>query len=108
MMQMMEAQGQAPGGMDMQKMAKDNTLELNAAHPLVVNLNQVRKHNKKAAGLVARQLLDNVMVQSGIPFNLQTGTDRQYELLGNYLDLQIDEAPTTAQRKSGEPILKQA
>jgi hypothetical protein len=43
-----------PGGMDMNKLAKDNTLELNAAHPIVVNLNQLRKVNKEYAGLVAR------------------------------------------------------
>ena len=62
MMQMMEQGGQMPGGMDMNKLAKDNTLELNAAHPIVVNLNQLRKVNKEYAGRVARQLLDNVMV----------------------------------------------
>lgn len=36
---MMEGSGQMPGGMDMSRLAKDNTLELNAAHPIVVNLN---------------------------------------------------------------------
>jgi len=46
MMQMMEQGGQMPGGMDMNKLAKDNTLELNAGHPIVVNLNQLRKVNK--------------------------------------------------------------
>jgi molecular chaperone HtpG/TNF receptor-associated protein 1 len=40
MMQMIEAQGQNPNAMgDMQQMAKDNTLELNPGHPIVVNLN---------------------------------------------------------------------
>ncbi len=62
--------------MDMNRLAKDNTLELNAAHPIVVNLNQLRKSNKDVASLVAKQLLDNVMIQSGIPFDLQGGTDR--------------------------------
>ncbi len=38
MMQMMDQSGHG-GGMDMNKLAKDNTLELNAAHPIVVNLN---------------------------------------------------------------------
>ncbi len=80
MMQMMEAQG-ASGGMDMNRLAKDNNLELNAAHPIIVNLNQLRKTNKVAATLVAKQLLDNVMVQSGIPFNINDGTDRQYKLI---------------------------
>ena len=80
MMQMMEAQG-ASGGMDMNRLAKDNNLELNAAHPIIVNLNQLRKTNKVVATLVAKQLLDNVMVQSGIPFNINDGTDRQYKLI---------------------------
>jgi HSP90 family molecular chaperone len=80
MMQMMEAQG-ASGGMDMNRLAKDNNLELNAAHPIIVNLNQLRKTNKVVATLVANQLLDNVMVQSGIPFNINDGTDRQYKLI---------------------------
>jgi HSP90 family molecular chaperone len=37
---MMESQGGAAGmGMDMNKLAKENTMELNPAHPIVVNLN---------------------------------------------------------------------
>ena len=51
-------------------------LELNAAHPIVVNLNQLRKTDRKTAKLVAQQFLDNVLVQSGIPFDLQAGCDR--------------------------------
>jgi len=47
-------QGGNAGGMDMNKLAKDNTLELNAAHPIVVNLNQLRKTNKDIASLVAK------------------------------------------------------
>ena len=91
MMQMMEAQGQ--GGMDprqMEKLSKDQTLELNAAHPIVVNLNQLRKVNKVAAQLVARQFLDNVLVQSGVPFDLQAGTARQFKLLASYLELSVN------------------
>ena len=111
MMQMMEGSGQMPGGMDMSRLAKDNTLELNAAHPIVVNLNQLRKTNKEAASLVARQLLDNVMVQSGIPFNMQDGTDRQYKLLNSYLELMVEKDPVHATRKEislDESVLKQA
>jgi len=43
-----------PGGMDLKKLAKENTLELNPAHPIIVNLNHIRKTNKEAASLVAR------------------------------------------------------
>ena len=76
MMQMMEAQGQGGDPRQLEQMTKDQTLELNAAHPIIVNLNQLRKTNKVASKLVARQFLDNVLVQSGIPFDLQSGTDR--------------------------------
>jgi hypothetical protein len=55
----------------------------------VVNLNQLRKKNKQAASLVCRQLLDNVMVASGIPYNVQEGTDRQYKMINNYLELAL-------------------
>ena len=106
---MMEGSGQMPGGMDMSRLAKDNTLELNAAHPIVVNLNHLRKTNKEAASLVARQLLDNVMVQSGIPFNMQDGTDRQYKLLNSYLELMVEKDPVQATRKEisfDESVLK--
>lgn len=113
MMQMMESQGAGAGmGMDMNKLAKDNTLELNAAHPIVVNLNQLRKSNKVAASLVAKQLLDNVMVQSGIPFNINDGTDRQYKLISQFLELMVEKEPVQATRKEiplpEEPILKKA
>jgi len=60
--------------MDYSKFAADSTLELNASHPIIVNLNQVRKVDKSTAGLVAQQLLNNVMVQSGIPCDMQNST----------------------------------
>ena len=72
-------------------MAKDQVLELNAAHPIVVNLNQLRKQNKQGAKLVAEQFLDNVLVQSGIPFDLQAGCDRQFKLLDSYLELAVNQ-----------------
>lgn len=60
MMQMVEAQGGAPQDQNMQQMAKDNTMELNASHPIIVNLNQLRKTDKARAGLIAQSLLENV------------------------------------------------
>ena len=60
----------------MEQAAKEQIFEINAAHPIVVNLNHLRKTNKTAAKLVAEQFLDNVMVQSGIPFDLNSGTAR--------------------------------
>jgi flagellar basal body P-ring protein FlgI len=52
---------------------------LNAGHPLIVNINKLRKQgDKKIATMVTRQLLDNVLAQSGIPFDVREGTERQY------------------------------
>lgn len=39
MMQMVEAQGGAPQDQNMKQMAKDNTMEINASHPIIANLN---------------------------------------------------------------------
>lgn len=64
--------------MDFSKFAADSTLELNGSHPIIVNLNQVRKVDKATAGLVAQQLLNNVMVASGIPFDLNNSTTQKF------------------------------
>ena len=55
MMQMMESHGNiAEGTEQLNRARQESILELNAAHPIVVNLNQLRKVNKTAAKLVAR------------------------------------------------------
>jgi len=68
---------------------------LNAGHPLVLNLNKLRKtDDKKLASLIARQMLDNVLAQSGIPYDVREGTERQYEVLEKYVELLTrDEVP---------------
>ena len=81
---------------------KESTLELNASHPIIVNLNQLRKQNKAAASLVSKQLLDNVLVQSGVPFNIAEGTSRQYKLISSYLELIVNQEPASRAIEAGE------
>lgn len=70
MMQMMEQQqGANPEAMAQQ--FNNQTLEINPAHPIIVNLNYLRKADAKLASLVSKQLLDNILLQSGIPFDTQ-------------------------------------
>lgn len=57
-MQMMEQQ-QMGGGQDLNK---SNTLEINPQHPIIVKLNQYRKKDAKKAGMIAKQMLDNVLI----------------------------------------------
>ena len=48
MMQMLQSSGQIPGNAQ-QEMPKDLTLEINAAHPTIVNLNSLRKDDPEFA-----------------------------------------------------------
>jgi HSP90 family molecular chaperone len=93
----------------MKNMHKDNTMELNFAHPIIVNLNQLRKTDKARAKLVAESLLDNVMIESNMPFDMQAGIDRRYKMINQFLELSTEQAPIQATRKvTAEPTLKQA
>lgn len=80
-MQMMNQQGGGPND-DQYK----NTLEINASHPLISKLNLLRKKDAKTASRVAKQFLDNLLVSSGIQFDLQTSTARNLSLMGDYLN----------------------
>ena len=54
----------------MKNAAKDQTLEINASHPIIVNLNQLRKKDKVTGSLIAKKLMDSVLLISGIPFDM--------------------------------------
>ena len=43
-------------------MNKDNTLELNVKHPIIVKLNELRKRDSKKAGEIAKQMMDNILI----------------------------------------------
>lgn len=101
MMQMME-QAQSGGGQQNLEQAFGNqTLEINPAHPIIVNLNHLRKQDIKLGSLVAKQLLDNILLQSGIPYDTSKGINRSYQLLEKILDSAIGEDVST--RKLKEP-----
>lgn len=82
-MAMMEQQGN-PG--QMADINKNNTLEINPSHPIIVKLNELRKKDSKRASQVAGQLMDNVMLSSGIPFNITDSAGRNFDILNDYLN----------------------
>lgn len=43
---------------------KDFTLEINASHPIIVNLNTLRKEDPKLAEQVSRAFLDQVLLSN--------------------------------------------
>ena len=81
---MMSEQGSPDASSEMNR---NNTLEINPTHPIVIKLNSLRKKDSKTAGLIAKQFLDNVLMNSGIPYNMQESTNRNLNLLNNYLNL---------------------
>jgi len=83
--------------------SKNNTLEINVYHPIIVNLNKVRKHNSKQGVKLAKQLLDQVMLQSGIPFNLQESMARNLEIMEGYLKVLANEKEPQLEAKSEAP-----
>jgi HSP90 family molecular chaperone len=53
-----------------EQMNKNNTLEINPSHPIMVKLNLLRKRDSQKASQLAKQVMDNILLSSGIPFNL--------------------------------------
>jgi len=55
---------------------KNQSLEINPAHPLIINLNHLRKSDKNEASLVSKQLLDTIFTQANLPYNITESSDR--------------------------------
>lgn len=80
-MQMMDQTGQNAGDMN-----RNNTLEINPQHPIIVKLNALRKKDAKKAGAIAKSMMDNILIQSGIPYNLQESTKRNLDIMNDFLN----------------------
>ena len=105
MMQMMEQQqGANPEAMAQQ--FNNQTLEINPAHHIIVNLNYLRKADAKLASLVSKQLLDNILLQSGIPFDTQKATQRSFSVLEKVLDQSLGSDSATSQEERTTRKLK--
>ena len=58
MMQMLQASGQMPADAGPAEMPKDLTLEINASHPTILNLNTLRKSDPEFAQEISLNFLD--------------------------------------------------
>ena len=79
----------------MEQLNKNNTLEINPNHPIIIKLNALRKVNPAKASLLAHQMMDNVLLGSGIPYNLQESSKRNLEILNDYLNIVTSSNDTT-------------
>lgn len=71
-------------------MSHNQTLEINPSHPIIVKLNKLRKLDQKKASLVSKQMLDNVLTQSGIPHDMGVSAERNLNILDQYLQMKVN------------------
>jgi len=63
----------------------------------------LRKTDAKLASVLTKQLLDNVMLVSGVPFDTAKATERSYTLIEKVLDSHLASSEERATRKLKEP-----
>ena len=82
-------------------------MEINPGHPIIVNLNHLRKIDASLASLISHQMLDNIMMQSNIAVDINKSQSRAYTVLDKILDaeLGLEQAPR-AQRKQKPAVAK--
>ncbi len=80
-MQMMEGANQA----QMDQLNKNNTLEINPYHPIIIKLNELRKRDPKRAQVIATQIMDNVLLSSGIPYDINDSSKRNLNVINDFL-----------------------
>ena len=72
------------------KSGGDQTLEINPTHPIILNLNLLRKDKPEVAEEIAKHMLDNVMLVSGIPYDMQGSSKNNFKILEDIVDANLD------------------
>jgi len=88
-------------------MPKDLTLEINANHPTIVNLNVVRKADPGVARDICMVFLDQVLTSSSIPYDLKESHSRTQRVMEAYLDESLA-LLTGKSSNTAEPIISDA
>ena len=71
------------------EMPKDLTLEINASHPTIVNLNILRKEAPEFATEVSQVFLESVLTSSNIPFDTKESFAKNQMVMEEYLNESI-------------------
>lgn len=73
-----------------EELAHNQTLEINPAHPLLVKLNDLRKHDMQKANKIAKLFLDQILVKNAIPFDTSESSQRNIEMMDDYLRMRTE------------------
>jgi HSP90 family molecular chaperone len=79
--------------MDMNQFNQNLVMEVNPEHEMIYKLNILRKTNIRAANSLIRHLLDNAMMNAGIPFDMKTFMNRMNLFIIKLTDFEIVDAP---------------
>ena len=92
MMNMMQNQSENPAeaAQQMEAMSHNQTLEINPTHPIIIKLNQLRKSDGAKASNVSKQMLDNVLMTSGIPHDMHKSATRNLNIIDSLLQMKVD------------------
>ena len=71
-------------------MPKELTLEINAAHPTIINLNTLRKAEPEFAKEISLMFLDQIMSANSLPFDAKSGQQRSQKLMEEYLGAALE------------------
>jgi len=64
----------------------DMQIELNITHPVVKNINELRKTDTKTAGLLAKCLLDYIQIVACVPVDFSTAAERSLQVMKKLSD----------------------
>ena len=91
---------------------RDQSLEMNPNHPLMVKLNKLRKTDTALSKILLNQIFNNVKFISGIPYDPQSSSQESYKVLEMLMDYKLqdldDDIPEIImedQNEKGESIL---
>jgi len=96
MMQMMQQQAENPAesARQLEAMSHNQTLEISPSHPFIVKLNELRKADAEKASKISKQMLDSVLISSGIPHDMTKSANRNLDILDELLQMKADKIQT--------------
>ena len=91
MMQIQNASGQDPEEIKQQleMMSRNQTLEINSNHPIIIKINKLRKVDSDRASKAHKQLLDSALVTSGAPIDMKVSSARNLEIIDDLIKMRL-------------------
>ena len=60
---------------------------------MVIKLNRLRHVDAARASKLSKQILDNTLMASGIPFDVNVSSERNLQIFDDYLQMKVNKLP---------------